>query len=82
MLLLRQHALCEPAICYTGDLLNPDRPKYSFQYYVKMAKQLERLGAHFLGIKDMAGLCKPYAAFQLVKALREEIGIPNSFPHP
>jgi pyruvate carboxylase len=76
---LETHAICEPAICYTGDLLNPDRPKYSLQYYVKMARQLEKLGAHFLGIKDMAGLCKPYAAFQLVKALKEEIGIPIHF---
>ena len=76
---LETHAICEPAICYTGDLLNPDRPKYSLQYYVNMAKQLEKLGAHFLGIKDMAGLCKPYAAFQLVKVLKEEIGIPIHF---
>lgn len=76
---LETHAICEPAICYTGDILNPDRPKYSLQYYVKMAKQLEKLGAHFLGIKDMAGLCKPYAAFRLVKALREEVGIPIHF---
>ena len=72
-------AVCEPAICYTGDLLNPDRPKYSLKYYVDMAKKLEKLDAHFLAIKDMAGLCKPYAAFQLVKALREEIGIPVHF---
>ncbi len=71
--------VCEPAICYTGDLLDRSRPKYALPYYVKMAKQLEKLGAHFLGIKDMAGLCKPYAAFQLVKALREEIGIPIHF---
>lgn len=76
---LETHAICEPAICYTGDVLNPDRPKYSLQYYVKMAKQLEKLGGHFLGIKDMAGLCKPYAAFKLVKALREEVGIPIHF---
>ncbi len=76
---LETHAICEPAICYTGDILNPNRPKYSLQYYIKMAKQLEKLGAHFLGIKDMAGLCKPYAAFKLVKALREEIGIPIHF---
>jgi pyruvate carboxylase len=72
-------AVCEPAICYTGDILDPGRPKYSLSYYVKMAKELEKLGAHFLAIKDMAGLCKPYAAFQLVKALREEIGIPVHF---
>ena len=72
-------AICEPAICYTGDLLDKRRPKYSLSYYVKMAKQLERLGAHFLAVKDMAGLCKPYAAHALVKALREEIAIPIHF---
>jgi pyruvate carboxylase len=72
-------AVCEPAICYTGDLLDKSRPKYSLKYYVTMAKQLEKLGAHFLAIKDMAGLCKPYAAYQLVKTLRQEIGIPIHF---
>jgi pyruvate carboxylase len=72
-------AVCEPAICYTGDILDKGRPKFSLKYYVAMAKQLEKLGAHFLAIKDMAGLCKPYAAFELVKALREEIVIPIHF---
>ncbi len=76
---LETGAICEPAICYTGDILDKTRPKYSLKYYVTMAKQLEKLGAHFLAIKDMAGLCKPYAAFTLVKALREEIGIPIHF---
>jgi pyruvate carboxylase len=76
---LETGAICEPAICYTGDILDPGRPKYSLKYYVSMAKQLEKLGAHFLAIKDMAGLCKPYAAFQLVRALREEIAIPVHF---
>jgi pyruvate carboxylase len=76
---LETGAVCEPAICYTGDILDKGRPKYSLKYYVGMAKQLEKLGAHFLAIKDMAGLCKPYAAFQLVRALREEIAIPIHF---
>jgi pyruvate carboxylase len=76
---LETGAVCEPAICYTGDMLDPSRPKFSLKYYVLMAKQLEKLGGHFLCIKDMAGLCKPYAAFELVKALREEIGIPVHF---
>ena len=76
---LETGAVCEPAICYTGDILDDHRPKYSLKYYMKMARQLEKLGAHFLAIKDMAGLCKPYAAFSLVKALREEIGIPIHF---
>ncbi len=73
------HAICEAAICYTGDILDPARSKYSLKYYVKMAKELERMGAHFLAIKDMAGLCRPYAAHALVKALKEEIGIPIHF---
>jgi pyruvate carboxylase len=76
---LETGAVCEPAICYTADILDKSRPKYSLQYYVQMAKQLEKLGAHFLSIKDMAGVCKPYAAFTLVKKLQEEIGIPIHF---
>jgi pyruvate carboxylase len=71
--------LCEAAICYTGDILDPGRPKYDLAYYVRLAKQLEKLGANLLGIKDMAGLCKPYAAQQLVRALRQEVGIPIHF---
>jgi pyruvate carboxylase len=76
---LETGAVCEAAICYTGDILDKSRPKYSLKYYVAMAKQLEKLGTHFLAIKDMAGLCKPYAAFALVKALREEVGVPIHF---
>src|SRR5260370_4338287 len=71
--------LCEAAICYTGDLLNPTRTKYNLAYYVNLAKELEKAGANLLGIKDMAGLCKPYAARVLVKALRQEIGLPIHF---
>ena len=73
------HAVCEAAICYTGDILDPKRTKYSLKYYVKLAKELEKMGAHFLAIKDMAGVCRPYAAYQLVKALKEEIGLPIHF---
>ena len=71
--------ICEAAICYTGDILDPKRDKYSLAYYVKMAKELERMGAQVLAIKDMAGLCKPYAAEKLVKTLRAEIGLPIHF---
>jgi pyruvate carboxylase len=71
--------VCEGAICYTGDILDKTRPKYSLKYYVGLAKQLERLGVHFLSIKDMAGLCKPYAAFELVKKLKEEVDLPIHF---
>jgi pyruvate carboxylase len=76
---LESGGVCEAAICYTGDILDKSRPKYSLKYYVVLAKQLERLGAHFLAIKDMAGLCKPYAAFELVKRLKEEIALPIHF---
>ena len=71
--------ICEAAVCYTGDILDPRRDKYSLEYYVKMARELERMGAHMLAIKDMAGLCKPYAAERLVRTLRQEIGIPIHF---
>lgn len=71
--------ICEPAICYTGDILDPARTKYDLKYYVELAKELEKLGAHILAIKDMAGLCKPYAAELLVKTLKQEIGIPIHF---
>ena len=71
--------ICEAAICYTGDILNPGRPKYDLKYYVNLAKELEKGGAHILAIKDMAGLCKPAAAAKLVKTLKEEIGIPIHF---
>ncbi len=71
--------LCEAAICYTGDILNPARPKYDLKYYVSMAKDLEKRGANLIAIKDMAGLCKPYAAKKLVEVLRQEVGIPIHF---
>jgi pyruvate carboxylase len=73
------HAICEGAICYTGNILDPQRAKYSLKYYLKLAKELEKMGAHILAIKDMAGLCRPAAAHALVKALKEEIGIPIHF---
>ena len=76
---LKTGAICEAAICYTGDILDPHRPKYDLKYYVHMARELERMGAHILAIKDMAGLCKPYAAELLVKTLRREVGIPIHF---
>src|ERR1019366_5232097 len=75
----KSNKVCEAAICYTGDLLDPKREKYSLQYYIRLAKELENMGAHILGIKDMAGLCKPYAAQRLVTALREEVGLPIHF---
>ena len=75
----RTTRLCEGAICYTGDILDPKRDKYPLTYYVEMAKEMEKMGAHLLGIKDMAGLLKPYAAQKLIKTLRDEVGIPVHF---
>ncbi len=72
-------SVCEAAICYTGDILDSNRDKYSLQYYVDMAKELKRMGAHILALKDMSGLCTPHAAYKLIKALREQIDIPVHF---
>jgi pyruvate carboxylase len=69
-------AIAEAAICYTGNIDDPRRSRYGIQYYVGLAKELEKAGAHILGIKDMAGLLRPFAARRLVKALREEVGLP------
>ncbi|MFO1142409.1 MAG: pyruvate carboxylase [Amaricoccus sp.] len=71
--------ICEAAICYTGDLNDPARSKYDLEYYVRMAKQLKAAGAHILGLKDMAGLVKPAAAYTLIRALKEEVGLPVHF---
>jgi pyruvate carboxylase len=76
---LKTGALCEAAICYSGDILDPRRDKFTLDYYVNLARDLEKLGTHFLAIKDMAGLLKPYAAKKLVRALRSEIGLPIHF---
>lgn len=73
---LKLGKICEAAICYTGDVLDDSRDKYTLQYYVDMAKELERRGAHIIAIKDMSGLLKPYAAKKLVTALKNEIDLP------
>ncbi|MEX2480541.1 MAG: pyruvate carboxylase [Gammaproteobacteria bacterium] len=71
--------IAEAAICYTGNLSDPDCHKYDLEYYVRMARELEAAGAHVLGIKDMAGLCRPQAARTLIGTLKQEIGIPIHF---
>ncbi|NLI91598.1 MAG: pyruvate carboxylase [Peptococcaceae bacterium] len=68
--------IAEVCVCYTGDILNERRDKYSLKYYLRMAQEIEKMGAHILAIKDMAGLLKPYAAAKLIKALKQEISIP------
>jgi pyruvate carboxylase len=72
-------ALCEGTVCYTADLFDASRPKYGLKYYVDIARQLQRAGVHILAIKDMAGVCRPRAAKALVKALKEETGLPIHF---
>ena len=71
--------IAEAAICYTGDILDPGRPKYDLDYYVRMAVELQAAGAHILGIKDMAGLLKPAAATLLIGALQRETDLPIHF---
>ncbi|HVI49710.1 MAG TPA: pyruvate carboxylase [Candidatus Sulfotelmatobacter sp.] len=72
-------AVCQAALCYTGDIGDPARAKYDLKYYVKLAKDLEKAGAHMLAVKDMAGLMRPRAATALFKALKEEVGLPIAF---
>jgi pyruvate carboxylase len=76
---LESGALCEGAVCYSSDLFDTARPKYNLAYYVKIARQLQQAGVHILGIKDMAGVCRPRAARELVRVLREETGLPIHF---
>ena len=73
---LKNEKIAEATMCYTGDILDEYRDKYSIKYYVDFAKELEKTGAHIIGIKDMSGLLKPYAAKKLIKNLKEEIGLP------
>jgi pyruvate carboxylase len=75
---LEEGALCEGAICYSGDLFD-ERRRYTLRYYVDIARQLKQAGVHTLAVKDMAGLCRPRAARALVKALKEETGLPIHF---
>jgi len=72
----RTKGLAEAALCYTGDIMDPKRTKYTLDYYLRLAKDLENAGAHILAIKDMSGLLKPYAAKILVEALKDTVKIP------
>jgi pyruvate carboxylase len=72
----RTNGIAEGALCYTGDILNPERKKYSLDYYLRLAKDLENAGAHILAIKDMSGLLKPHAAKLLVEGLKDTVNIP------
>jgi pyruvate carboxylase len=76
---LESGKLCEAAICYTGNLSDPREKKYTLDYYLKLARELKAAGTHVLGVKDMAGLIRPRAAYTLVKALKDELGLPVHF---
>ena len=76
---LESGKLCEAAICYSGNLSDPGERKYTLGYYLERARELVSAGTHVLGIKDMAGLCQPQAAYTLVKALKQETGKPVHF---
>lgn len=76
---LKTGKVAEACICYTGDILDDSRDKYTLDYYVKTAKEIEKMGAHILAIKDMSSLLKPYAANKLVRALKDEVGLPIHF---
>lgn len=73
---LKTNKIVEGAICYTGDLMSAAEQKYTMDYYLKKARELEALGCHTIAIKDMAGLLKPYAAYELVSALKSEVNLP------
>jgi pyruvate carboxylase len=73
---VKENKICEAGICYTGNILDPKRDKYTLKYYVNLAKELEKHGAHIIAIKDMSGLLKPYAAKKLVSTLKQEVGVP------
>ena len=73
---LKTGMMCESAICYTGDILDPKRSKYNLDYYVNMASELKSAGAHIIGIKDMAGLLKPKQARMLIEGIKSETGMP------
>ncbi len=72
----KTQGLAEGSLCYTGDILDPSKSKYDLKYYIQLAKDIENAGAHILGVKDMAGLLKPQAAYELISALKSEINIP------
>ncbi len=73
---LKTGKVAEVSMCYTGDILDLSKTKYNLDYYLKMAREIEKTGAHILAIKDMSGLLKPAAAFKLVEALKDEVKMP------
>jgi pyruvate carboxylase len=73
---IKSGKIAEACICYTGDILNNKKDKYNLDYYIKIAREIEKTGAHILGIKDMSALLKPHAAFKLISALKQEVGMP------
>ena len=66
----REGGHVQASICYTTG------PPYSVDYFVDLARQLARMGADSICIKDMAGLITPYVAYELVGRLKAEIDLP------
>ncbi len=73
---IKNGKIAEACLCYTGDILDTSRQKYNLDYYIQVAREIENMGTHILGVKDMAGLLKPYAAYKLIQALKDEVSIP------
>lgn len=73
---LKKGKVAEACLCYTGDILDKGKNKYTLDYYVRKAKEIEATGAHILGIKDMSALLKPHAAYELIKTLKQEVDMP------
>jgi len=72
----KQGKIAETAFCYTGDILDDRRQKYSLKYYTDLAKSMQNAGANIIAIKDMAGLLKPQAAYVLISALKDAVDLP------
>ncbi|HKK74400.1 MAG TPA: pyruvate carboxylase [Saprospiraceae bacterium] len=72
----RTNSLAEACISYSGDISDPSKTKFTLDYYLDLAKELEDEGAHILAVKDMSGLLKPYAATELIGRLKETVDIP------
>ncbi|MGB1316233.1 MAG: pyruvate carboxylase [Chitinophagales bacterium] len=72
----RTQSLAEVSICYTGNIMDPSKTKYTLQYYLDLAKQIEDMGAHIIAIKDMAGLLNPFAAEKLISEMKKIVDLP------
>ena len=70
---LKNGAIASGTICYTTS------PIHNLEAYVKLAKDLENMGVNTISIKDMAGIIAPQDAYDLVKAIKENVKLPVIF---